>query len=56
MTLNYISNKFHLYLFETAAVAQSARAIAPQAEGWVFESQLRQTSVIKSSDTVNARQ
>ena len=27
----------------TAAVAQSVRALAPQAEGWVFESQPRQT-------------
>ena len=27
----------------TAAVAQWVRALAPQAEGWVFESKLRQT-------------
>ena len=28
---------------ETAAVAQWVRAVAPQADGWVFESQPRQT-------------
>ena len=27
---------------DTAAVALSVRAFAPQAEGWVFKSQLRQ--------------
>ena len=31
------------YMAETAAVAQWVRALAPQAEGWVFESQLRKT-------------
>ena len=34
-----------------AAVAQSVRAFAPQAEGWVFEYQLRQTS----SDSTTAK-
>ena len=33
---------FTKYL-SAAAVAQSVRALAPQAEGWVFESQPRQT-------------
>ena len=28
---------------KAAAVAQSVRALAPQAEGWVFESKVRQT-------------
>ena len=32
----------------TAAVAQLVRAFASQAEGWVFESQTRQTLVIKT--------
>ena len=31
------------YVRRTAAVAQWVRALAPQAEGWVFESQPRQT-------------
>ena len=30
----------------TGAMAQWVRALAPQAEGWVFESQLRQTQVV----------
>ena len=30
-------------LFKNVAVAQWVRAFAPQAEGWVFESQPRQT-------------
>ena len=32
----------------TAAVAQWVRVFAPQAEGWVFESQQRQTQVVKT--------
>ena len=32
----------------SAAVAQWVRVFALQAEGWVFESQLRQTEVIKT--------
>ena len=32
----------------TAAVAQWVRALAPEAEGWVFESQPRQTQVVKT--------
>ena len=40
----------------TAAVAQSVRALARQAEGWVFESQLRQTYVVKTgSDSSTAK-
>ena len=31
-----------------AAVAQWIRALAPQAEGWVFESRPRQTYVVKT--------
>ena len=30
-----------------SAKAQGVRAFAPQAEGWVFESQPRQTKVLK---------
>ena len=38
------------------AVAQWARAFAPQAEGWVFESQPRQTLVVKTgSDSSTAK-
>ena len=36
----------------TAAVAQWARAFACQAEGWVFESQPRQTHVVKTSSDI----
>ena len=32
----------------TATVAQMVRALAPQAEGWVFESQTRHTKVVKT--------
>ena len=35
------------YKFIAATVAQWFRAFAPQAEGWVFESKLRQTLVFK---------
>ena len=35
-------------LDEAAAVAQWDRALAPQAEGWVFESQPLQTQVVKT--------
>ena len=34
-------------MMKSAAVAQFVRASAPQAEGWVFESQQRQTKVVK---------
>ena len=38
------------------AVAQWVREFAPQAEGWVFESQPRKTQVIKTgSDSYNAK-
>ena len=36
-----------------AEVAQWVRALAPQAEGWVFVSQTRQTKVVKSSKGIN---
>ena len=36
-----------------AEVAQWVRALAPQAEGWVFVSQTRQTEVVKSSKGKN---
>ena len=46
---------FLLYI-AVAAVAQWVRALAPQAEGWVFESQLRQSWVVKtSSDSFTAQ-
>ena len=32
----------------TAAVAQWVRELAPQAEGWVFESRPRQTHVVNT--------
>ena len=35
---DFLSNKFNLSL-----MAQWVRALAPQTEGWVFESQPRQT-------------
>ena len=44
---------------EIAAVAQWIRALASQAEGWVFESQQRQTQAGKKVVTtplLNARQ
>ena len=40
-------------------MAQLVRALAPQAEGWLFESQSRQPSVLKAgsdSSKVNAQQ
>ena len=37
-----------LFAFSFAAVAQSVRAFAPQAEGWVLESQPRQTQVVRT--------
>ena len=40
----------------TAAVAQLVRALVPQAEGWVFESQPRQTLFVKTgSDRSTAK-
>ena len=36
----------NLYMF-TTTVAQWVRALAPQADGWVFKSQQRQTLVVK---------
>ena len=40
----------------TAAVAQWVRVFAPKAEGWVFESQQRQTQVVKTgSDSSTAK-
>ena len=38
-----------IILIRTAAVAQWVRAFAPQAEGWMFESQPQQTIVVKTS-------
>ena len=44
------------YLRVTAAVAQLVRTLATQAEGWVFESQPRQTEVVKTySDSSTAK-
>ena len=47
----------NVYLTEiTAAVAQSVRMFALQAEGWMFESQPRHTLVVKTgSDTSTAK-
>ena len=41
-----INVDFSIWL--TAAVAQGVRALAPQEEGWMFESQSRQTLVVKT--------
>ena len=49
-TCKYMHNFF--YTTATAAVAQWARAFASQAEGWVFESQLQQTHVVKTSSDI----
>ena len=40
-----------LYMYKTATVAYWVRALAPQAEGWVFESQPRQIA----SDSCSAK-
>ena len=41
---------------ETAVVAQSVRAFVSHAEGWVFESQQRQSQVVKTgSDSSTAK-
>ena len=37
-----------LFLFAGTTVAQAVRAFAPQAEGWVLESQPQQTFVVKT--------
>ena len=53
-TINYqlLNYLFAFIKFGTATVAQCVRALAPQAKGWVFESQPRQTLVVKTgSDT-----
>ena len=40
----------------TVALAQSVRALVPQAEAWVFESQTRQTQAVKTgSDSFTAK-
>ena len=36
-------------------MAQSVRAFAPQAEGWMFESQPRQTLVVKTGSDSTAK-
>ena len=38
----------YIYIAVTAAVAQWVRVFDPQAEGWVSESQQRQTQVVKT--------
>ena len=51
----YIYNSTIQTVF-AAALAQWVRAFAPQAEGWVFESQPRQTQVAKTgSDSSTAK-
>ena len=37
-----------LKILDAAAVAQSVRAFTPQAKGWVFECQPRQTKVVET--------
>ena len=37
-----------MYVFANHLVAKWVRALAPQAEGWVFESQPRQPKVVKT--------
>ena len=50
------SVSIHIYIKWTAAVAQWLRALAPQAEGWVFESKPRQTQVVSTgSDSSTAK-
>ena len=52
LTFIYLGSKlcinvdFSIWL--TAAVAQGVRALAPQEEGWMFESQSRQTLVVNT--------
>ena len=49
-------NMEFISLWESRAVAQWVRAFAPQADGRVFESQPRQTKVVKTgSDSSNAK-
>ena len=44
------------HIFWTAAIVQYMKALVQQAEGWVFESQLRQTLVVKTgSDSSTAK-
>ena len=38
----------HVNAYHAVAVAQWVKAFAPQAEGWVFESQPWQTQVVKT--------
>ena len=38
----------YVYIIWTAAMAQWVRALTPHTEGWVFESQPRQTLVVKT--------
>ena len=57
--MRYTYHKIPLQFKMTASVAQSVRAFASQAEGLVFESQPRQTQVVKQVVTaplLNARQ
>ena len=50
------SFSFHSFLALVALVAQSVRPFASHAEGWVFKSQPRQTSVLKTfSDSSTAQ-
>ena len=51
----FVAFALFLNTLRTAAVAQWARAFASQAEGWVFESQPRQTVVKKGSDSSTAK-
>ena len=54
--MQYVFNKNVLnYETGTAAVAQLVRALALQAEGWLFESQPRQTQVVKTDDSSTAK-
>ena len=49
--VNCINVDFTIWL--TAAVAQGTRALAPQEEGWVYESQFLQTLVLNTGSDLS---
>ena len=53
----FVRTFFHILILPsdmTAAVAQSVSVFAPQATGWVFKSQPRQTLVVKTGSDSKA--
>ena len=56
MGINILMLYFSLKNVLTAALTQWVRALVPQAEGWMFDSQLRQTLIVKTGTLLNARQ